>query len=184
MKKLSTADHTDYDILLNKKVILTQRNAPCFSRFLRESRRYNIIKIYNLSCEQTIDYKEFYLKYITDCFKIESNYDEELDCFTFKSTGVKYKDLIIMTLIRFLWEYICGNRRIDNSEMFFEKLKSGKSKYRNKLKRFCDFYSKIDVKENYISDGHAPNFKLCVIKSTQDFIKKKKLTGVNVFFYK
>ena len=89
--------------------------------------------------------------------------------------------MLICATIRLLWEQfgMC-NPTIQMHDVFFEKLQNGKSKYKNKLKRFCDFYSQIKI-GNYFSDGHSWKPSLTLIKSTLDF-KNYKGNSVNKFF--
>jgi len=180
-QKLTSSGNTCYDILLDNKILLSRRKTACFADFFRfGDTKYNKIRIYNIDCLPTIDYKEFYIDYVTKMFDLK-NTDLIEEYFEFKTTGQRYKDLVVMTIIRLLWEYICGNSSIDSIESLFKPLKEGKSKYRNKLKRFCDFYSKIN--SQYQSEGHCPSPKKVNIKSTEDFKKIKNLKSVNVFFY-
>lgn len=181
MKKLSCNGNTCYDVLLDDNILLSRRKTACFRELFNFSGKYNIIRIYNIECEQTIDYKDFFINYIIKMFNLK-NTNLTNEYFEFKSTGYKYKDLIVMTITRLLWEYICGNSDINNVEVLFKPLKEGKSKYKNKLKRFCDFYSRIIV--NYKNDGHCPHPHLMIIKSTKDFEEITSLKSVNEFFYK
>jgi len=180
-QKLTSSGNTCYDILLNDEVLLSKRYTACFANFFKfENEKYNKIRIYNIDCLPTIDYKDFYIDYITKMFDLK-NTNLTNEYFEFKTTGQKYKDLVVMTIIRLLWEFICGNHEINSIESLFKPLKKGKSKYRNKLKRFCDFYSKIN--NRYLGDSHCPNPNLIKIKSTEDFKKIKNLKRVNDFFY-
>lgn len=141
------------------------------------------ITIFNTKCDHTLQYRDFYLQYIIDMFKLEASFNE--DEFIFKSLKDRYKDLLVCTLVRMLWERIGCSSEIDNAA-FLESLKNGKSKYRDKLKRFCDFYSKIDQSKanNYWGEGHTPKPDKIKIKSSKDFINAPVISGVNNFFYK
>lgn len=138
------------------------------------------ITIYQTICDHTKEYRDFYLQYIIDMLKLNASFNE--DEFTFKSLKCRNKDLVVCTLVRILWEKIGCISDMDNA-VFLESLRNGKSIYRNKLKRFCDFYSKIESKGTYWGTGHTPESKLVKIRTSTDFINAEKITGVNNFFY-
>jgi len=140
----------------------------------------DFITLYNLDCEKTIKYKMFYLQYISDMYDLNAEITDEY--FKFKCQRNKYKNMLICATIRLLWENLGSvTPAIQMHDVFFEKLQNGKSKYRNKLKRFCDFYSQIKT-GNYFSEGHSWNPSKTLIKSTSDF-KNYKGGSVNGFFY-
>lgn len=179
---LTNSGNTDYDILLNDDIIISRRRAACFREFFNfQGQKYNKIRIYNIDCKPTVNYKEFYINYVIEMFDLQ-NTNLTNDYFEFRTTGKKYKDLVVMTVVRLLWENICANSNINSIESLFKPLQEGKSRYKDKLKRFCHFYSKI--KAQYISEGHCPHPEKVIIKSTEDFKKVKNLKTVNEFFYK
>lgn len=142
----------------------------------------DFITLYNLDCEKTIKYKMFYLQYVSDMYNLNAEITDKY--FKFKCQGGKYKNMLVCATIRLLWENIGSiTPSVPMHDVFFEKLQNGKSKYRNKLKRFCDFYSKIDLgaKSNYFSEGHSWKPSKTLIKSTLDF-KNYKKNSVNNFF--
>lgn len=151
----------------------------CYSSMISKA---DFIILYNLDCEKTLKYKIFYLKYVSDMYNLNAEITDEY--FKFKCQGNIYKNMLICATIRLLWEQL-GNITpiIQMHDVFFEKLQSGKSKYRNKLKRFCDFYSQIDIgdKNNYFTEGHSWKPSKTLIKSTLDF-KNYKGDSVNEFF--
>ena len=166
-------------VLNNNETILEKQN--CYSSMVHN---VDFITLYNLNCEKTIKYKMFYLQYVSDMYDLNAEITEEY--FKFKGQGSKYKNMLVCATVRLLWEnlgYISPT--IPMHDIFFEKLQNGKSKYRNKLKRFCDFYSKIDVgeKDSYFSEGHSWKPSKTIIKSTLEF-KKYNGGSVNNFFYK
>lgn len=149
----------------------------CYSQMISNA---DFITLYDLDCEKTIKYKMFYLKYVSDMYKLDAEITEEY--FRFKCQGGKYKNMLVCATIRLLWENIGGiNPAIPTHDVFFEQLKNGKSKYRNKLKRFCDFYSQIKV-SGFFAEGHSWNPSKTLIKSTLDFKNYNKFS-VNNFFY-
>ena len=183
-ERLTSSNNTDYDILLNDDIIISKRNAACFREFFSfQGQKYNKIRIYNMDCKPTVDYKDFYVNYVIEMFDLQ-NTNLTNDYFEFQTTGEKHKDLVVMTVVRLLWEYICGNSNINSIESLFKPLQEGKSRYKDKLKRFCHFYSKIGKEQQYMSEGHCPLPKKVIIKSTEDFKKVKNLKTVNEFFYK
>ena len=142
----------------------------------------DFITLYELDCEKTIKYKMFYLQYVSDMYDLNAEITNKY--FKFKCQGNKYKNMLICATIRLLWEQLgCIKPTIQMHDVFFEKLQNGKSKYRNKLKRFCDFYSKIELGEKgtYFHDGHSWKPSSTLIKSTLDF-KNYKESSVNKFF--
>ena len=157
------------------------KDEACYRSMITKT---DFITLYNLNCEKTIKYKMFYLQYVSDMYDLNAEITEEY--FKFKGQGSKYKNMLVCATVRLLWENIGSiTPAIPMHDVFFEKLQNGKSKYRNKLKRFCDFYSKIDLgtKSTYFSDGHSWKPNKTSIKSTLDF-KNYKGISVNEFFYK
>jgi len=185
MKKLSTSGSTCYRILNGEKVLMEKTNAACYSEFFRYDKKYTSIQLFNLDCEQTFKYKEFFLQYVLDMFDLEGSFNHEF--FEFKTTGVHFKDLVVMTVVRFLWEYV-GYAFPERNEFLFDQLLNGKCKYRNKLKRFCYFHSQIPFKghqvNGYYPTGHSWDVRHTKIKSTADFKNCKALSSVNGFFTK
>ena len=166
-------------VLNNNETILEKQN--CYSSMVHN---VDFITLYNLNCEKTIKYKMFYLQYVSDMYDLNAEITEEY--FKFKGQESKYKNMLVCATIRLLWENLgCISPTIPMHDIFFEKLQNGKSKYRNKLKRFCDFYSKIDVgeKDSYFNEGHSWKPSKTIIKSTLEF-KKYNGGSVNNFFYK
>ena len=175
----SWGNNVEYELLKDEKSICKYSKTNCYRELKNtNSDFYNKIRIYNIDCDKTIDYKIFYLNYISDMLKLEVNITD--DYFEFKSFSCENKNLLVCSLTRLLWEYL-GNIR--NEELGFnliKELKNGKSKYKNKLKRFCDFYSKLT--NSYFYTGHSWTPNETLIKSTDDFIKTKSLISVNSFF--
>ena len=157
------------------------KDEACYSSMITKT---DFITLYNLNCEKTIKYKMFYLQYVSDMYDLNAEITEEY--FKFKGQGSKYKNMLVCATVRLLWENIgIITPAIPMHDVFFEKLQNGKSKYRNKLKRFCDFYSKIDVgeKDSYFYESHSWKPSKTIIKSTLEF-KNYKGISVNEFFYK
>ncbi len=151
----------------------------CYSSMINKA---DFITLYNLDCEKTIKYKMFYLQYVSDMYDLDAEITEEY--FKFKCQCNKYKNMLICATIRLLWENIGTiTPAIPMHDIFFEKLQNSESKYENKLERFCDFYSKIDIgpNVNYFNDGHSWKPSKTLIKSTLDY-KNYKGFSVNGFF--
>ena len=143
-----------------------------------------LVKNSNTACWAGLDKSEYLGEDIYIDEYIEPEITEEY--FKFKGQGSKYKNMLVCATVRLLWENIGSiTPAISMHDVFFEKLQNGKSKYRNKLKRFCDFYSKIDVgeKDSYFNEGHSWKPSKTIIKSTLEF-KKYNGGSVNNFFYK
>ena len=156
------------------------KKTACYSNMIS---KVDFITLYDLDCEKTIKYKMFYLQYVSDMYNLNAEITDKY--FKFKCQGGKYKNMLVCATIRLLWENIGSIiPAIPIHDVFFEKLQSGKSKYRNKLKRFCDFYSQINIgdKKNYFNDGHSWKPYETLIKSTLDFTNYKG-SSVNEFFY-
>ena len=187
MRKRPIWAKLSYKLWNNNKLIIDKRNTACFSD-LKNSNNYTHMEIYDILCKTTEKYYHFYLQYIADMLKLE---DVEIgeNSFKFKAYPESNKNMLVGSLVRFLFEkFGCIEQpQIDLSKELFEPLKNGKSKYRNKLKRFCDFYSRINIKNRYFSTGHSWEPSKTEIKSTQDWLKHKKWQGygtVNDFFTK
>lgn len=185
MKKLSNSGFNDYDVFNGDNVVLSQRNAACFSNLFRFGDKYTKIRVLGLDCEPSSKYKNFYLQYIIEMFDLEgASFNDEF--IEFNTTGQKYKDLVVMTALRILWENICGsyNDGVENVQFFLENLQNGKCEHEDKLERFCYFYALIQKKEKcYYGDNHMWYPWNTKIKSTQDFKTVKGLSTVNGFFY-
>jgi hypothetical protein len=159
----------------NEEKLFEKEN--CYSEMIDNA---DFITLYDLDCEKTIKYKMFYLQYVSDMYDLNAEITEEY--FKFKCQGNLYKNMLICATIRLLWENIGSiTPAIPMHDVFFEKLQNGESKYEDKLKRFCDFYSQINV-GNYFSDGHSWKPSKTLIKSISDF-KKYNGSSVNGFFY-
>jgi hypothetical protein len=185
MKTLSNSGQHDYDIFDKDIIVISRRKAACFSTFFGFKEKYTKIRVYGLDCIPTFEYRNFYLQYILDMFELEeASFNDEY--FEFKSTSVLKKDLVVMNTLRLLWENIGGSDRDGekNIKFFLNNLKNGKCRYRNKLKRFCYFYSLITkTHECYYGDNHTWFPWNTKIKSTADFKNCKRLKMINNFFY-
>lgn len=177
---------TYYKLYNGSELIDDKQNVACFS-FMRDYiGEYTHVYIYNILCKHTKDYHNFYLNYISDMLKLE---DVEIgdNSFKFKTYPCNYKNLLVASIVRLLHEpigttsYSNNEGKIKEHKNFFKNLKHGKSKYRNKLKRFCDFYSRIEC-SRYFYTIHFLSPKDMKIKSTQDWLKTKNISGVNIFF--
>jgi hypothetical protein len=140
----------------------------CYSSMISKA---DFITLYNLDCEKTIKYKMFYLQYVSNMYDLNAKITEEY--FKFKCQDCRYKNMLICATIRLLWENINTiTPAIPMHDVFFEKkLQNNKSKYENKLERFYDFYSQINI-GSYFSDGHSWRPSKTLIKPTLDFKKK------------
>ena len=176
-----------YDIIdKNNKVFKETRNKACFSDDLNyrlSSHNAKGIKLYTLDCKLTIEYRDKYLQYVIDMFNLKTqNAYFNNQYFYFDFFECKYKNLLVLSVLRFLTEYMGARYDSNINISFFNNLFNGKCKYRNKLKRFSYFYKELKSHTQYWHIGHSWNPKETVIKSTQDFIKCKELKNTNSFF--
>lgn len=173
-----------YSLYNNDIQIARFTRTNCFSSLSDYEGDYNKMIISDTLCKVTKDYHDFYLHYIADMLKLENVVITE-NSIEFKAYPETYKNMLVGSLVRFLFENL-GNiplNCIDIQIKFLDDLKNGKSKYRNKLKRFCDFYSRIK-KPKWFQTGHSWDPSQTKIKSTQDWLKYKttKYDPVNTFF--
>lgn len=169
-----------YDIIYKNKTD-NFKNESCFSELPDNCDDIKEIIIYNIKCDITQNYTDFYIKYIIDMYKLEATFEN--DIFKFKAFNNRYKNMLVCATIRILWENI-GNitPSLDTVTYLFKPLKENKCIYRDKLKRFCYFYSKIPSNSNYWYSGHSWDPKKTIIKSTKDFVNTENLNSVNEFF--
>lgn len=183
MKDKLTWGGSSYSILSEGNVIMERNKAACFSEFMnRFEGPYDTIRIYDIDCKPTIEYKNWFLQYVIDMFQIDGSFNDEY--FEFKTQGIKKKDATVMTVIRMLWEDLGNNSNVDSPNELFKKLRDGKFRYRDKLKKFCYVYSKIPVTVGYFSTGHNWKPEDTKIRSTKDYLKQKDWPSVNSFFIK
>ena len=183
MKERLIWAQSSYKIIRDDKVVLERYNTACFSEFMsRFNSPYDTIRLYDIDCKPTIQYKDFFLQYVIDMFKIEGSFNDEY--FEFKSTGIKKKDAAVMSVVRLLWEQ-AGNQNIDTPNKLFKPLfERHPCRWRDKLKRFCFFYKKLEeeVGAKYFSCGHSWMPKYTRIRSTKEFVTETKWINVNNFF--
>jgi hypothetical protein len=180
--KWGDSSPVSYDIVY-KNYTSNFYNESCFSSLPRNCEDIKYIIIYDIECDVTKDYTDFYIQYIIDMYKLEATFENNI--FKFKAFDNRYKNMLICATIRILWENIGDiSPTLDTVTYLFELLKNGKCIYKDKLKRFCYFYSKIPYNGNYWNTGHSWNPNLTKIKSTKDFVNTLKLNSVNGFFEK
>lgn len=184
---------TSYTIYLKKPnkngdIRKVYNGANCFSAFMRTKiSTIKEISIRRTKCKTTEKYHDRYLKYITEMLQLDSKIGK--NSFRFKSLGCKYKNLLVATLVRFLYEPF-GERdvhknSIDMGERFFKPLLESKFRYSDMLKNFCYFYREINYNPRYFCTVHAWKPQDTVPKTMGDFHKKKSCkNGVNKFFTK
>lgn len=164
MRKYSNENNVAYNLLAGNgnKMFFTQKSA-CYSELRRMGHAAKKVEFKNFRASQTDKYTDFYLKYVAEMLGLE--YELTQDSFILPTSPNNCTaNLILGTLVRMLFEGHDAKR----ANKFFEDLKNGKSKYRNKLKRFCDFYSRMP--SSYVDGGHnitSPNG--IAIVSTKDF---------------
>lgn len=171
-----------YDILLKGEVSYSARGTACFSHFMNRFKDpYDTIRLFDIDCKLTFEFRSFYLQYVIDMFDLkEASFNDEY--FEFKSQGILYKDAAVMTVIRFLWENI-GGQDLDTVSLFFRPLRDDELEFEDKLERFCFCYKNIDPNgEKYFSEGHSWQPKFTQIKSTEMFKEYKNWKSVNLFF--
>lgn len=162
-----------------------KENKACYSALPRISYgRLDKIKIYRTKCDKTVEYRDEYLQYVVDMLKLDAKIGK--DSIEFKAFDCNTKNMLVCSIFRLLWEKIgYKTPAVQTHAVFLEPLlRSGKSKYRNKLKRFCDFYKRTlsPAGKRYWHCGHSWNPEDTEIKSTQDFMAKDRLISVNEFF--
>lgn len=168
-----------YDLIFTNH-IKKHTNEHCFSSLPSNCNDLKEIIIYDIECDITKDYTEFYIQYIIDMYKLEATFENNI--FKFKAFNNRYKNMLICATIRILWENIGSmSPALDTITYLFKPLKEGKCIYKDKLKRFCHFYSKLES-TNYWHNGHSWNPKKTKIKSTKDFTNSLILNSVNEFF--
>lgn len=171
-----------YDIIHEGKKVLERDKCACFSEFMgRFSKSYDTIRLRDIDCKKTFEYRSFYLQYVIDMFDLDGFFDD--DGFEFKSLGIKKKDATVMTVVRFLWENL-GGGNIDTPNLFFKRLRDDECPHEDKLERFCYFYKELaDAKnKSYFSDGHSWRPDLTRIKNLNHFKTHTEWTSVNGFF--
>lgn len=148
MRKYSNKNSVSYKLIdKDGKIFYDQINTACYTGLRREGYLAEKVTFRNFRCEETNKYTNFFLKYIGDMLELE--YELIEDEFTIQTTLSSTANLILGSLVRMLFE---GTDK-DQAIAFFELLKKGKSKYKNKLERFCDLYSQMPSK--YIDSGHV-----------------------------
>jgi hypothetical protein len=140
------------------------------------------ITLFDINCKVTMEYRDFYLQYITDMLGLESEILE--NGFKFKASHINHKNLLVLSLLRFLFENI-GHMTpaLDIVKFFLKPLRDDNCEYTDKLERYCHFYSLIP-QDNYWHDGHCWKPKNTAIKSTKDYLECNELYNVNSFFEK
>jgi len=171
-----------YDILY-KDGSTEKIKSACFAALTRTTNStIKRIKLYDFKCKPTIEYRKWYLEYVSDMLQLEEVEITE-DYIAFDAYDNKNKNMLVLSLFRFLYEQLgYVTPIIQTHEVFLEPLRNGECEYIDKLERFCYFYSKIETKKAYYSTIHSWYPKTTVIKSTEDFLKIKKLPSVNSFF--
>lgn len=181
MRTYSNANSVAYKMYDKKgNLIFSTEKAACYGELRRSGHTAAKVEFNNFRANETNDYTDFYLKYIAEMLGLPYELSEK--SFILPTSKNRTANLILGTLVRMLFE----GSDINKANKFFEDLKTGTSKYRNKLKRFCDFYSRMP--SAYIDTGHyITTPKKIVILDTVDF---EKLTNesstegslVNQFF--
>ena len=170
----------NYDLILENGTVKNYNKEDCYSRLRDSNAKIDKIRLYTLDCKLTIEYRNWFLQYLIDMLALDANFNDEY--FEYKNTGSNRKNMLVAALTRLLWEQMFNKQNSDNVSWILKPLKEGKSKYRNKLARFCDFYSKIPCNEQYLHDGHLWRPDKTIIKYTKDFTSSVKISTVNGFF--
>jgi len=173
---------------------VSRKDANCFVSLPSNeyfSSRPSYITLYNYECKTTKEFTDFYINYIIDMLKLE-NVILKKNIITFKAFPERKKNLLVLTLLRILFEEMREfNNKMNIKNVlnvkFLNNLKNGTCEYTEKLERFCYFYKNlIENPENvqYWSEGHTPKPWLTVIKNYEDFKNTNFINiGVNDFFY-
>jgi len=181
MKERLRWGDTSYTILHNNVVVLNNHKTACYSEFMsRFDRAYDTIRIFDIDCKPTIEYKEWFLQYVIDMFGIEGSFNDQY--FEFKSQGNRIKDAVVMSVVRLLWECLGGQDNIDTPNLLFKKLRDEPCPYRDKLKKFCYFYKGILTADQYFAQGHSWRPSSTRIRSKREYIAHTHWTSVNEFF--
>lgn len=186
--KMKWADVT-YTLWMKDGTNIKYKNGTaCFSS-MRRKKNVDYISIYRTKCKETLSYHDAYLKYIGDMFHLE--YTLGKNSFKFKAFNCGKKNMLVSSMIRVLFEPLCSRyphdvETFNINEAFLEPLLiNGKCPYKDKLKRFCYFYSKINLPGSYHTDLHMPLPYKVRMKSYKQFNNIEKFSnGVNKFFYK
>lgn len=171
-----------YDIIHEGKKVLEKDKTACFSEFMKRFHLpYDTIRLRDIDCKKTFEYKEFYLNYVIEMLDLDASFNDEY--FEFKASGIIMKDAVVMTVIRFLWENI-GGGNIDTPNLFFKRLRDDECPHEDKLERFCYFYKELTEadKRSYFSDGHSWKPNLTRMKNLNHYKTHKDWTSVNGFF--
>jgi len=105
--------------IINTKTNATILDVPsyhCFSRLPQNNSIYinSSITIKKYSREISLPYVDFYIQYIVDMLKLEDVIIEK-DSLTFKAFKERSKNLLVLTLVRFLFEYMGNELYIDKN---------------------------------------------------------------------
>lgn len=178
-KKYFWADNVTYNLIRKDGSVKEFTQESCFSQLPENCSNIDKIVLYNLDCELTKDYRNWYLQYIIDMLQLDVSFDEQ--SFTFKAFNCRYKNMLVCSLTRILWEKMFMKDDCDNIEWVLKPLK--KARKPDKLSRFCKVFQSIPIKDDYLHDGHLPNPNKVKIKTQQDWLKSETLNSVNGFFY-
>lgn len=170
-----------YQILNGEKAVINHKDGTsCFSSFMGRCPEYNTIRIYEIDCKPTIEYKDFFLQYVIEMLGLDGSFNEEY--FEFKTLGNRIKDAAVMSIVRFLWENIGMKAdHIDTANLLFKRLRDEECPHQDKLERFCYFYNQLSD-DKYFHHGHSWKPVEGKIKSTAQFTAEKSWPSVNRFF--
>lgn len=180
-QEFSSEQHVSFSLKdsFTGNIIDEASNEPCYAELelmIEHSSSVKgpiIIVLEDILCEDTIDYHDIYCKYIGEMLKLDYVITEST--FEFVDTGMRYFNLLVCTLIRYLWEGMI----LDNHISFFENLMKHND---YTLENFCQAYQSFG--DEYIDLGHQigpPS--LVKIRSYDELIKYFSTEeGINNFF--
>lgn len=192
MRKLSCRYDINYNILdENKYIIYEEEGVSCYSDLYTylEDDDCEYIELLDVECEETIKYWKFYCEYIGKIFKLDYKITD--DSFIFKLLDENRLNLLVCSLIRYLWEIsesVDDEERINEHLTFFESLYNDKDNLKYNLEEFCLYYKKAGFKD--INETHQiSSSERIKIKSYNDLIEAidKKMFSydfINQFFTK
>jgi hypothetical protein len=179
--------NVSYNFKLMNGTVKSFKNSNCFTqlRDYKSNSEIDTVTIDNIKCKPSKKYIELYLKYISEMLELEKVEITD-NSFTFGAFHSSYKNLLVCSLVRFLFENIGAIiPAIPLHDVFFKPLLiDGECKYNDKLERFCYFYKLIPVKDDYFHTGHSWKPYQTKIKSLESFklFNFTYNTGVNGFF--
>lgn len=183
MRNFDPENSVDFNICNDIEIVESYVNEVCYAdlEYALESYRskdYNLyIELTNIECTNTIKYHVFYCDYIGKILKLD--YTITKDSFKFKDTYNEGFNLLVCTLIRYLWEGMI----LKNHIKLFEGLFNSELKY--SLEEFCNVYKTLS--DNYMDNGHTigkpSKINIKNYEQLNDYFIIQGNSNINKFFY-